>query len=56
MNFKIQIYFINFLTLLIYSSFVIGFIFNENSIGSGGYGGDLEWMWANFEIYKTNNL
>ena len=56
MNFKIQIYTINFLTLLIYSSFVLGFIFNENSIALGGYGSDLKWMWANFEIYKTNDL
>ena len=56
MNFKIQIYIINFLTLLIYSSFVLGFMFNENSIALGGYGSDLKWMWANFEIYKTNDL
>jgi len=56
MNFKTKIYIINFLTLLIYSSFVLGFIFNENSIGSGDYGGDLQWMWINFEIYKTNDL
>jgi len=56
MNFKIKIYIINFLTLLIYSSFVLGFVFNENSIGSGDYGGDLHWMWINFEIYKTNDL
>ncbi len=53
---KIKTYTINFLTLLIYSSFVLGFLFNENSIGSGDYGGDLHWMWINFEIYKTNNL
>ena len=56
MNFKIKIYIINFLTLLIYSSFILGFVFNENSIGSGDYGGDLHWMWINFEIYKTNDL
>jgi len=45
-----------FLTLLIYASFVLGFYFNENSIGSGGYNGDLAWIWVNFEIYKTNDL
>ena len=57
MNFKIKIYIINFLTLLIYSSFVLGFLFNESSIGSGDYSGDLHWMWLiNFEIYKTNDL
>jgi len=43
-------------TSLIYLSFFLGFYFNENSIGSGGYRGDLEWMWLNFEIYKTHNL
>ena len=56
MNFKIKIYIINFLTFLIYSSFILGYVFNENSIGSGDYGGDLHWMWINFEIYKTNDL
>ena len=43
-------------TSLIYLSFFLGFYFNENSIGSVGYRGDLEWMWLNFEIYKTHNL
>ena len=56
MNIKIKDNLIIFLTLLIYVSFVLGFYFNENSIGSGGYDGDLEWIWKNFEIYKTNDL
>ena len=42
--------------LLIYVSYFFSFIFNENSIGSGGYYGDLNWIWQNFEIFKSNNL
>ncbi len=45
-----------FFTFLIYISFFLGFYFNENSIGSGGYDGDLGWMWKNFTIYKSNDL
>jgi hypothetical protein len=45
-----------FFTFLIYISFFLGFYFNENSIGSGGYDGDLGWMWRNFTIYKSNDL
>ena len=56
MNINIKNSLIIFFTFFIYSSFVLGFYFNENSIGSGGYNGDLEWMWKNFEIYKTNDL
>ena len=56
MNINIKNSLIIFLSFLIYISFVLGFYFNENSIGSGGYDGDLEWMWNNFEIYKTYDL
>ena len=45
-----------FLTVLIYISYFLGFFFNENSIGSGGYGGDLSWIWKNFELYKNYSL
>ena len=48
--------FLLFLTVLIYLSYFLGFYFNENSIGSGGYKGDLVWMWLNFDIFKNNNL
>lgn len=44
------------LSLLIVVSYFFGFIFSENSIGSGGYNGDLSWMWDNFEIFKNENL
>jgi hypothetical protein len=45
-----------YLSIFIYSIFFLGFIFNENSIGSGGYNGDLLWMWKNFSIFKNNSL
>lgn len=53
MNKKLSVY---ILILSIYFSYFFGFFYNENSIGSGGYGGDLEWMWENFEIFKNNSL
>ena len=56
MNINIKNSLIIFFTFFIYVSFVLGFYFNENSIGSGGYDGDLWWMWKNFEIYKTYDL
>ena len=56
MNTNIKNYFIILLSTLIYFSFFLGFYFGENSIGSGGYNGDLLWMWQNLEIYKNNNF
>jgi len=56
MNINIKNNLIIFFTFLIYLSFFLGFYLNENSIGSGGYRGDLEWMWQNFEIYKSHDL
>jgi len=56
MNINIKNSLIIFFTFFIYISFVLGFYFNENSIGSGGYDGDLVWIWDNFEIYKSNDL
>ncbi len=56
MNTKIKNYITALLSALIYLSFFIGFYYGENSIGSGGYQGDLSWMWKNFEIFKNNNL
>ena len=37
-------------------SYFLSLYFDENSIGSGGYDGDLGWMWRNFEIFKSNTL
>lgn len=44
------------LSLLIVISYFLGFVFSENSTGSGGYDGDLGWIWENFEIFKNENL
>ena len=43
-----------FFSILIITSYFFGFFFQENSIGSGGYNGDLVWMWKNFEIFKND--
>ena len=56
MNTKIKNYTTALLSTLVYLSFIFGFYNGENSIGSGGYQGDLSWMWKNFEIFKNNNL
>ena len=45
-----------FLIFIAYLSYFLGFFLDENSIGSGGYKGDLSWMWKNFEIFKNNTL
>ena len=44
------------LSFLIYLSYFFGFFLNENSIGSGGYNGDISWIWKNFELFQNNNL
>ena len=56
MNTNIKNSLLIFFAFLIYVSFILGFYFNENSIGSGGHDGDITWMWKNFEIYKSNDL
>ena len=53
---NIQKKIIIFFSLFIIFSYFLGFFYNENSIGSGGYKGDLVWMWKNFEIFKNENL
>ena len=42
-----------FLPLL---SFILGFYFNENSAGAGGYNGDSSWIRKNIDIFLQNNL
>jgi len=56
MNINIKNYLIISLSTLIYFSFFLGFYFGENSIGSGGYKGDLTWMLKNLEIFQTNTF
>ena len=38
------------------SSFILGFILNENSAGGGGYNGDMVWIQKNIKIFEENNL
>ena len=44
------------LIIFTYSSFILGFIFNENSAGAGSYDGDITWIWKNIQIFENNNL
>ena len=44
------------LSLFIVISYFAGLYLNENSIGSGGYNGDLVWIWKNFEIFKNTGF
>ena len=44
------------IVFLIYFSYICGFFLNENSIGSGTYNGDIDWIWRNFEIFKNNSI
>ena len=53
--YKYKIYLI-FYSIIIFTSYILGFFINENSIGSGNYNGDLIWIWKNFEIFKNHNL
>ncbi|MDA7606574.1 hypothetical protein N8726_03135 [Pelagibacteraceae bacterium] len=46
-------YFIFFFVIFL---FFMGFYFNENSAGAGGYNGDISWILQNIEIFKYNEL
>ncbi len=37
-------------------SFILGFYFNENSAGAGGYNGDSSWIRKNIDIFLQNNF
>ncbi|MDC0385595.1 hypothetical protein OAM06_02715 [Pelagibacteraceae bacterium] len=41
---------------LIIFSFFLGFYYDENSAGAGGYKGDITWILNNIEIFKNNKL
>ena len=45
-----------FCSVIIIFSYFFGYYFNENSIGSGGYKGDLSWIWKNYEIFRNKNF
>ena len=41
---------------LIFLSFFLGFYFDENSAGAGGYKGDFSLNWGNLKIFLNNDL
>lgn len=45
-----------FLSFLIIFSYFLGFYFNENSAGAGGYNGDISWILNNIKIFQENSL
>ena len=34
----------------------MGFFFDENSAGAGGYNGDISWIQKNIDIFKNNSI
>ena len=42
------------LSFIAFLSYLIGFLFNENSAGAGGYIGDLSLIWPNVKLYSGN--
>lgn len=45
-----------FLIFIALTSYILGFVFNENSAGGGGYNGDMVWIQKNIKIFEENNL
>ena len=45
-----------FYSAIIIFSYFFGYYLDENSIGSGGYKGDLAWIWQNYEIFRKQNI
>ena len=39
-----------------FSSFLLGFYYDENSAGGGLYTGDFEYIWNNLQIFLNNDL
>ena len=52
-NYKIVI---SILIFLSFSSFFLGFYFDENSAGAGGLYGDFSLNWSNLQIFLNNDL
>ena len=52
-NYKIVIFVLIFLS---FSSFFLGFYFDENSAGAGGLFGDFSLNWGNLQIFLNNDL
>lgn len=49
-NFKLYIFVVIFFTILL---FLIGFFFQENSAGAGGFEGDFQHVWNNLSLFKN---
>ena len=49
-NFKLYIFIVIFFTILL---FLIGFFFQENSAGAGGFKGDFQHVWSNLSLFKN---
>jgi hypothetical protein len=52
-NFKSYIFIVIFFTILL---FLIGFFFQENSAGAGGFEGDFQHVWNNLSIFENNDF
>lgn len=50
---KLFLYFFSFGILV---SYFLGFYLDENSVGGGGYKGDLNWILKNINIFKENKI
>ncbi len=49
-------YLIFSLTIIVYLSFFLGFFFDENSAGAGGYSRDFSLNWNNLQIFLNNDF
>ena len=52
-KFNLCIYIIIFFSIFL---FLIGFFFQENSAGAGGFKGDFQNVWNNLSIFKNNDF
>jgi len=52
-TFKSILYLFSFGILV---SYFLGFYLDENSVGGGGYNGDLSWILKNINIFKENKI
>jgi len=50
---KLLLYLFSFGILV---SYILGFYLDENSVGGGGYKGDLNWILKNINIFKENKI
>ena len=46
----------NFIIFIPITSFIVGFLLDENSAGSGNYLADIDWIKNNINIFLNNDL